>query len=218
MSVQPLEWRFKLIGGQPSLDFANTVGGRSQSAKPKGRHYDEEVRDERLEKYSDLLAWSKKSGLLSENEIRILQRKANEDRKAAEVVLRRARKFRELVYRLFQAAIEGRRPDTFDMRNLNEELLLARRHQRLTYDDDGFHFDWESSDIALDKMLWLLAQSTADMLTSDKLDRVRQCNGENCGWVFLDTSRSGNRTWCDMRDCGNLAKVRRHRQKKSSGA
>jgi predicted RNA-binding Zn ribbon-like protein len=47
-----------------------------------------------------------------------------------------------------------------------------------------------------------------------KGDRVRQCGGENCGWLFLDTSRNRSRQWCDMRDCGNLAKVRRFRQRR----
>jgi len=31
--------------------------------------------------------------------------------------------------------------------------------------------------------------------------------------MFLDTSRNGRRHWCDMKDCGNLAKVRRFRQR-----
>ena len=45
-----------------------------------------------------------------------------------------------------------------------------------------------------------------------ELLRVRQCPIESggCGWLFLDTSRSGNRRWCDMRTCGNRAKARAH--------
>ena len=29
-------------------------------------------------------------------------------------------------------------------------------------------------------------------------------------WLFLDTSKAGRRRWCDMADCGNAAKSRRH--------
>jgi predicted RNA-binding Zn ribbon-like protein len=31
--------------------------------------------------------------------------------------------------------------------------------------------------------------------------------------LFLDTSRNRSRRWCDMKDCGNRAKVKRHYQK-----
>jgi predicted RNA-binding Zn ribbon-like protein len=218
MLLKAREEKFKLIGGQPSLDFANTVGGREKRAKGSGElDYQAEVRGERLEEYADLLAWSRKSGLLKENEVRILRRMAEDNPKAAAGVLLRAIRLREVIYRLFKAAIENWQPEPADVYRLNEELRLARKHERLIHDKNGFRFEWENGEVALDKMLWLLAQSATDILTSHKLVRVRQCDGENCGWVFLDTSRSGNRTWCDMRDCGNLAKVHRYRRKKSKG-
>lgn len=42
-------------------------------------------------------------------------------------------------------------------------------------------------------------------------DRIRQCEAETCGFVFLDDSRANNRRWCSMQRCGNRAKVRAHR-------
>ncbi|MGH9970717.1 MAG: CGNR zinc finger domain-containing protein [Pyrinomonadaceae bacterium] len=216
MTFKSREHKFKLVGGLASLDFVNTVGGRGSSErKNKERDYQAEIRSERLEDYSDLLAWSRKSGLLSQNEARTLGQKAEAEPKAAESVLKRAIKLREITYRLFKAAIEGWPPDVADMNKLNEELILARKHEKLVHDKNGFRLDWQAEADSLDKMLWRLALSTADILTSEKLLRVKQCGGVNCGWVFLDTSRSGNRTWCDMKDCGNLAKVHRFRQKKS---
>jgi predicted RNA-binding Zn ribbon-like protein len=62
--------------------------------------------------------------------------------------------------------------------------------------------------------LWPVARSAAELLTSGDLARVGQCPGEECGWLFLDTSRAGRRQWCDMADCGNLAKVRRFRDQR----
>lgn len=41
--------------------------------------------------------------------------------------------------------------------------------------------------------------------------RVRVC--PNCAWLFLDRSRNGSRTWCDMAVCGNRQKARRHHRK-----
>jgi predicted RNA-binding Zn ribbon-like protein len=40
--------------------------------------------------------------------------------------------------------------------------------------------------------------------------RLKVCDGPNCSWIFLDTSKAGRRRWCDMADCGNAAKSRRH--------
>lgn len=40
---------------------------------------------------------------------------------------------------------------------------------------------------------------------------VRECSASDCGLLFVDTSRSGNRRWCSMERCGNRHKVRAHR-------
>jgi predicted RNA-binding Zn ribbon-like protein len=66
-----------------------------------------------------------------------------------------------------------------------------------------------------DTILMAVADSAAELLTSDSLPRVRQCGGLNCGWLFLDTTRNRSRRWCDMKDCGNRAKVRRYRQRQA---
>ena len=213
MTLKSRESKFKLIGGVPSLDFVNTIGGRETSVPSRKRDYRAAVRDERLAEYADILAWSKKSGLLSESEARALERKAKEEPRDAEAVLKRAIKLREAVYRLFKAAIEGWQPDVTDVNRLNEELLLASEHENLVFDKPRFRFEWKDERASLDKVLWMLAQSAAEILTSEKLSRVKQCGGDSCGWIFLDTSRSGNRAWCDMKDCGNLAKVHRFRRK-----
>ena len=55
-----------------------------------------------------------------------------------------------------------------------------------------------------------VARSAAELLTSQKLGRVKVCAGEGCGWIFLDESRNGSHRWCDPRDCGNRERVRRH--------
>ena len=36
--------------------------------------------------------------------------------------------------------------------------------------------------------------------------RLKACRGEDCRWVFLDSSRNSSRRWCDMATCGNRAK------------
>ncbi len=43
--------------------------------------------------------------------------------------------------------------------------------------------------------------------------RVKLCPADDCLEAFYDTSRNRSRIWCDMADCGNLAKVRSYRRR-----
>jgi predicted RNA-binding Zn ribbon-like protein len=47
-------------------------------------------------------------------------------------------------------------------------------------------------------------------------ERLRACDGPECGMLYLDTSRGRRRRWCSMARCGNIAKVGRFRE--SAGA
>jgi predicted RNA-binding Zn ribbon-like protein len=56
-----------------------------------------------------------------------------------------------------------------------------------------------------------IARSAVDLFGSEAVGRIRECSADDCGFVYLDTSRSANRRWCSMQRCGNRAKVRAHR-------
>lgn len=59
-----------------------------------------------------------------------------------------------------------------------------------------------------DRLLWEIIRSAVHLLTSDDINLVRQCAGVDCDWLFLDTSRSSNRRWCEMKTCGNRHEAR----------
>lgn len=63
----------------------------------------------------------------------------------------------------------------------------------------------------LDQVLWPMLRAATELATSPALERVRSCPGEDCGWLFLDTSKAGRRRWCSMAICGNRLKTKRHR-------
>jgi predicted RNA-binding Zn ribbon-like protein len=64
-----------------------------------------------------------------------------------------------------------------------------------------------------------VAGSLAHYLADHDADRLRVCADDTCGWLFVDRSPAGRRRWCDMRTCGNRAKVARHRARaRESGA
>lgn len=59
--------------------------------------------------------------------------------------------------------------------------------------------------------LGLIARDAAEMLGTEQRARVRICASDTCSARFYDRSRNGQRRWCSMQGCGNVAKARRHR-------
>ncbi|MBD0328163.1 MAG: ABATE domain-containing protein [Pyrinomonadaceae bacterium] len=190
----------KLVGGSLCLDFTNTVGGRRGS----------EVVQEKLNSYADLIAWSGHAGLLTDTEARRLMRQAAQSPVEANEVLERAIALREALYRIFTAQVHNAAPKPADLALLNAELSNALARSEITVTEAGFTWDWSDQRNRLDRVLWPIVRSAADLLTSGDLDRVRECAGDACGWLFVDTSKNHSRRWCDMSDCGNRAKARRH--------
>ena len=48
--------------------------------------------------------------------------------------------------------------------------------------------------------------------------RLKVCAADSCQWAFYDASRNRSATWCDMRVCGNRAKVRGFRERTRAGS
>ena len=105
-------------------------------------------------------------------------------------------------------------PQAQDLAALNRGLAGLPPHLKLAAGEDCFEWEWQADTHRLDSLVEPMVWSTAQLLSSEALERVGQCADERgCGWLFWDNSRNKSRRWCDMRDCGNRAKVRRHRQK-----
>jgi len=103
-------------------------------------------------------------------------------------VFPRAIRLREALYSVCAAKFSRRPPKDSDVTVLNEEIRLARAEEKLVFGKTGFDWRWSAPDLALDRVLWRIARSTAELLTQDGLSRLRQCGGKECGWIFLDTS------------------------------
>ena len=56
------------------------------------------------------------------------------------------------------------------------------------------------------------------LTASGDLGRVKLCPADDCREAFYDRSRNRSRVWCDMADCGNLAKVRALRGRRTSAS
>jgi predicted RNA-binding Zn ribbon-like protein len=187
-----------LVGGRLCLDFANTTSMR-ETGKPR----------ERLHRYDDLVRWSVRAGVLSDGEAAGLTARARANPADAERVLGRAIELRESIFALADAAVRGDSPPREALDRLNGVLAEGMARRRLLPGDGGLQWVW-ADDPSLERILWPIAQSAAELLSSSEVDRVRQCGDGSCDWFFFDASRNGTRRWCIMSDCGNRAKARRH--------
>ena len=196
-----------LIAGALCLDFANTLYGHGKTPL-----------HEYLVSYRDLALWSQHAGIFDQATADALLRKAERFPNEALVVFHRAIALRETLFRFFDAIANHTSPANSDLAALNSARLAAISHSRVDRTEKGFALNWDDS-TALDQMLWPIALSAVDLMTSDTLQHVRECSGDLCDWLFVDTSRNHMRRWCSMSVCGNRAKVRRfaHRQRKRSG-
>lgn len=63
-------------------------------------------------------------------------------------------------------------------------------------------------------LLGAVARDAVELLT-DPVARagLRQCEGDDCPIVYLDTSRGRRRRWCSSEICGNRERVARHRRR-----
>lgn len=198
------------VSGRLCLDFANTIEGR---ADPQPREY--------MHSYEALIRWSVVVGILTDEAARHLLVAAATQPDAATSVLTHARTLREAIYGVFSAVAAGQDPDGDAFAILQQAITTALAHAEVVRIGDHFVWGWREQQAALDWMLWPVARSVADVLTSSDVERVRECPGDYCSWLFVDDSRNHRRRWCSMQMCGDKVKARhyyaRHRGTRGRG-
>ena len=191
-----------LLGERLCLDFDNTVDPR-HSDHPR----------EFLACYADLVAWAAHTQALDRGTAEALQRYGAAAPAAAAAVFARARALRQAVYGIFSSLAATGSPAPEDLARLDDELGRAMGHARVVPASTGYRWGWDG-ELPLDRPLWPVVSSAAELLVTGDPARVRECPGmDGCGWLFYDTSKNGSRRWCSMKGCGNRAKSRRHHRR-----
>ena len=195
---------FELSAGRLCLDLPNTL-----SRRPTERPV------ELLRSYGHLLAWAHLAGVVDAAQTRALHARAAEQPKAADAVLRRAVALREATYAAMHAVVSGQPVPDAALATIDAEVARAGARAIVVpaepkTGEPRFAWGWDDAAPALDRPLWPVTRSLAELLTSDELPRVRECAADACAWLFIDTSKNRSRRWCDMTVCGNRAKARRH--------
>ena len=117
---------------------------------------------------------------------------------------------REAIYRLALASVAGvrRRQEDIDLVN----RAAAEAPVSLCLTRDGLRKTGDTTAVTA-----TIAREAVVLLGGPDASRIRQCGDPPCTRLFVDTSRSGSRRWCDMAGCGNRAKVAGFRARRSAG-
>lgn len=205
---QKLEVRLRTVenmtldGGIACLDFANS--GFDTGSEPV----------ERLRQYEDLLTLAKRLSLFPSSHLKKLSRYAVERPRQAAAALARSVECRDLVFTVFEAIANGRKnelpPDALPF--LNHHLSEAQSKRVLRWKGGILEEGWDLEKEDLLHPLWAFLVSCQELITKHDQHMIRQCEG--CRWLFLDTSKSHRRKWCNMQDCGSLHKSRRYYERR----
>ncbi|MGO4755105.1 ABATE domain-containing protein [Streptomyces sp. 2MCAF27] len=179
--------------GRLCLDLVATVGGRLSEAPV-----------ERLDGVDRLRAWLVDAGLVPRGT-------------ALDIVdggwLARFRAARDLLHRIVHNEVEGRAAGA-DLERVNALAATAPPAVRAVRTADGTLVRRLSAVPDCGALLAQVARDAVELLT-DPVARgqLRQCEGETCSLVYLDTSRGRRRRWCSSEVCGNRERVARHRRR-----
>ena len=197
VSTQP---PFQYVGGDPALDLINTVDWTS-----RGRE------NERLESFEHLTRWAEGAGVIDAATARQLRRLGEAHPRTALAALALGLEARGTLRELFGAIARG---DSAEPELARFNRLLREALDGLDIapaDGAGYRWHWRGEESDPRALVWRVLWSAARLLRSDEIGDVRVCDGDDCGWMYVDRSRNGFRRWCQMRTCGTREKSRRRR-------
>jgi predicted RNA-binding Zn ribbon-like protein len=194
--------RLPLVGCDLALDFTNTSSGRGHIT-----HL------EHLRTADNLVGWARHAKVLAPADGEWMLLALAADEALAARFLKRGLALREIIYAI-GAEVAGRRrapADTVEALAHVHAACIAKA--RLTPHGVGFVWSWAPQEAPIEAVLGPIALSALTLLTQADLSRIKQCQGDHCGWLFLDTTKNKSRRWCEMEVCGNRAKQKRHQSR-----
>ena len=201
MPAQPA-YVFDVSGGHLALDFVNTLSNRRSPE-----------RQEHLLHYADLVRWAEQVGIITRDAARRVMAKAESSPRQGNEIFRMGFALREAIYAIFSAVAAGKQPPADAVQVLNQANQELASAVELRPNRKDFQWQWTGDSDDLRQPLFPVIRATLELLTSDLLARVRECEADDCGWLFMDHSKNRSRRWCDMKTCGNREKARRFYQR-----
>ncbi|MFI5058677.1 MAG: CGNR zinc finger domain-containing protein [Candidatus Acidiferrales bacterium] len=196
---------FELTGGRLCLDFANTVDKRLKNNP-----------EDKLSGYQEFVAFGQQTGVFSLSEARKLLREGRKNKGEASRLFHHAVALREVIFRILSGVAAHHEISKADVGALNAALQRLNTDSRVAPGNGQVAWRWVEKSSGAGRLIGRIVRSAVEVLTSDDIERVKQCASENCGWLFMDRSRSRNRRWCEMRTCGSQHKARAYYQRKKA--
>ena len=158
-----------------------------------------------------LLRWLESHGLLSSRARAAEAGRLRRDDREARRRLARFGHLRDVLKGVAADLTANGRAGRERLRELNHILRHGLHYHQLRIGRDGNDYTVAQVGDRLDQARATIAASLAHFLADEGRTRLRVCANDSCRYVFVDHSPTGRRRWCDMRTCGNQAKVARHR-------
>lgn len=194
----------KILEKRISINFINTVDWRGK-----------EESDEYINNYNDLIDWATHTEIISGEEAESLRRLAKKAPKKASEAYTRAIRLREAAHRIISHISNGEAPGSEDEELLDSETLSVFSYLKLNLNEMRLVLN---DPLDLDHILRVVVKDLVELMTSDELNSVKRCQSEECGWLFIDSSKNKSRKWCRMGGCGNRAKARRYYNRSKQAA
>lgn len=206
MKQPPRKLTFDLIAGRLCLDFANTLDHRL-SGNP----------EDKLSGYADLVEFGQQTGVFSASEAQKLRHEGRKNKGEAARLFHHAVALREMLFRILSGVAARREISKADAAALNAALQRLNTDSLVAPENGQVPWRWVEKSSGAGRLVGRIVRSAVEVLTSDDIQRVKECAAETCGWLFMDRSRSRNRRWCEMRTCGSQHKARAYYQRKKAG-
>ncbi|MET8947609.1 ABATE domain-containing protein [Streptomyces sp. NPDC004542] len=108
----------------------------------------------------------------------------------------------------------GSRPYGLALGRLNEFARPAPPAPRAVLTESGALVRESDGPPCRAALLAVVARDAVELLTDPVAwAAVRECEGDNCPIMYVDTSRGRRRRWCSSEVCGNRERVARHRRR-----
>jgi predicted RNA-binding Zn ribbon-like protein len=192
--ANPFDWS----GGDPALDFVNTLDERPSGAPV-----------ENLATYGDLVRFAELAGLI---EASASDRLRSLKGPGCSRIARRARELREHLHAVLAAAYTGKTVPKASLDSIASEVRRAHGARVLVASapSNAFRHSWISAS-SPEIPLHACALAIETLLVTANPSRIRKCGASDCDVYFIDTSKAHRRQWCSMQNCGNREKQRRWR-------
>lgn len=195
-----------LVAGHLALDLVNTVTARDSQPC------------DWLASYAALLEWAGLTGRFDGRALAQLDRLAGERPAAARAALARCRRLREALHAVVDALRRQRAAPAAALSTLDTFRRATAGRGRLVAGGGQVALRFDPAHSSLDLVADVVLADALALLAEPPLDRLRQCDGAHCGWLFIDLSKAGRRRWCDMATCGAAHKAERFRQRRARSA